>query len=113
MERQLSSSIMRGGAKPKIRTMAAGETLVAQGDAGSEIYLILDGMFGVDVDGKDVAEIGPGAVVGERAALEGGTRTATLRATTKARVAAVPADQLDPDALGTLASEHHRENGEG
>jgi hypothetical protein len=110
LERQLSTHIMRDGKKPKIRTMAAGDTLVRQGDAGSEIYLILDGMFVVEVDDKEVAEIGPGAVVGERAALEGGIRTATLRATTRARVAEVAADSIDLGALGTLAASHHRED---
>lgn len=109
LERQLSTSIMRGGTKPKVRTLSAGETLVTQGEAGSDIYLILDGMFVVEVDDQEVAEIGPGAVVGERAALEGGTRTATLRATTRARVAEVAPDQLDLGALGTLAVTHHRE----
>jgi hypothetical protein len=108
LERQLSMSIM-GGAKPKIRTLSEGDTLVTQGEAGSEIYLILDGMFLVEVDGKEVAEIGPGAVVGERAQLEGGSRTATLRATTRARVAEVAPDQLDRAALGTLATTHRRE----
>jgi len=89
--------------------MAEGETLATQGEPGTEIYLILDGMFVVEVDGTGVAEIGPGAVVGERAALEGGTRTATLRATTRARVAVASPDQLNLDALGTLAATHHRE----
>jgi hypothetical protein len=109
LERQLSTSIMRDGAKPKVRTLSAGDALVTQGEATSEVYLILDGMFVVEVDGKEVAEIGPGAVVGERAALEGGTRTATLRATTRARVAEVAPDQLDRAALGTLATSHQRE----
>ncbi len=109
LERQLSTAIMRGGAKPRIRTMAEGETLATQGEPGTEIYLILDGMFVVEVDGAEVAEIGPGAVVGERAALEGGMRTATLRATTRARVAVASPDQLNLDALGTLAATHHRE----
>lgn len=109
IERQLSASIMHGGAKPGIQTIPAGDTLVTQGDQGNEIYLILDGMFLVEVDGKQVAEIGPGAVVGERAALDGGARTATLRATTRARVAEVTLDQLDREALGTLATTHHRE----
>jgi len=109
LERQLSASIMRGGAKPKIRTISSGEALVEQGAPGTEVYLILDGIFVVEVDGDPVAEIGPGAVVGERAALEGGTRTATLRATTRARVAEVPPDGLSPDDLDTLASTHHRE----
>ena len=109
LERQLSASIMQGGAKPKIRTLPAGEALVEQGASGTEVYLILDGIFVVEVDGNQVAEIGPGAVVGERAALEGGKRTATLRATTKARVAEVPPDGLSTDDLGTLAATHHRE----
>jgi len=109
LERQLSTSIMRDGAKPKIRTISEGDTLVTQGEASDEIYLILDGMFVVDVDGKEIAEIGPGAVVGERAALEGGKRTATLRATTRARVAEVSPDQLDQGALGSLATGHRRE----
>ena len=96
LERQLSTTIMRGGAKPKIRTLSAGDALVEQGAPGTDVYLILDGIFVVEVDGEPVTEIGPGAVVGERAALEGGIRTATLRATTRARVAEVPPDELEP-----------------
>ena len=109
LERQLSSSIMRGGAKPKTRTLSSGEALVEQGAPGTDVYLILDGMFVVEVDGNPVAEIGPGAVVGERAVLEGGVRTATLRATTQARVAEVPPGGLNSDDLGSLAAMHHRE----
>ena len=109
LERELSARIMRGGAKPRIRTLAEGETLVTQGEPGIEVYLILDGMFTVEVDGKEIAEIGPGAVVGERAAFEGGTRTATLRATTRARVAETPPDRLDLESLGDLAATHERE----
>ena len=73
--------------KPKIRTLDAGDTLTTQGEAATDVYVVMDGMFAVEIDGEGVAEIGPGAVVGERAALEGGVRTATLRATTRARVA--------------------------
>ena len=109
LERSLSSAIMRGGAKPKIRTIAAGENLVKQDEPSTEVFLILDGIFVVEVDDKQVAEIGPGAVVGERAGLQHGKRTATLWARTPGRVAAVPHDALDPQALGSLASEHARE----
>jgi hypothetical protein len=108
LERSLSSAIMSGGTKPKIRSIADGETLVKQGQAGTDVFLILDGMFVVEVDDKAVAEIGPGAVVGERAAMVNGTRTATLWARTPGRVASVPHDALDADALGTLATTHHR-----
>ena len=108
LERSLSSAIMRGGTKPKIRTIAEGENLVRQGEAGTDVYLILDGIFVVEVDGSVVAEIGPGAVVGERAALHNGMRTATLWARTPGRVASVPSDKLDSEALGTLAATHRR-----
>jgi len=109
LERSLSTAIMRGGAKPRIRTIAEGETLVRQGDPGTEVFLILDGMFVVEVDDQEVAEIGPGAVVGERASLRDGTRTATLRARTPGRVAGVASDALDPEALSSLEASHHRE----
>ena len=109
-ERSLSSAIMSGGAKPKIRTIKEGENLVRQGQAGTEVFLILDGIFVVEVDDQVVAEIGPGAVVGERAALLNGTRTATLWARTPGRVASVPNDALDQQALGSLAAEHQRED---
>lgn len=109
LERSMSTTIMHGGAKPKIRRVEAGERLVTQGEPGTEVYLILDGMFSVDVDGTTVAELGPGAVVGERAALERGTRTATLTATTRARVAETTADQLRQDDMVALSVGHERE----
>ncbi len=109
LERQLSGLIMHGGDRPAIRTLDAGAELVRQGEAGTQVYLILDGMFVVEVDGREVAEIGPGAVVGERAALAGGVRTATLRAATRARVAEASAELLAPLALDGLAALHRRE----
>ena len=109
LERQLSAIVMRGGAKPKIRRLKAGATLTEQGAPGDELYLVLDGMLTVEVDGEAVAEVGPGAILGERAVLEGGTRTSTLRADTACRVAVARADQLDRDALAALAEGHHRE----
>ena len=110
LERQLSTTIMRGGKKAKIRSLKEGESLVEQGKPGSEVFLILDGMFVVEVDGEKVAEIGPGAVVGERSALERGLRTATLWATTKARVAETTPDALDLSELKALADTHRRED---
>ncbi|HET9851967.1 MAG TPA: cyclic nucleotide-binding domain-containing protein [Candidatus Limnocylindrales bacterium] len=102
LERELNATILRGGLKPKVRVLDEGATLTTQGEAATDVYVVIDGQFDVQIDGASVAEIGPGAVVGERAALEGGLRTATLRATTRARVAAIPPDELNRDALEAL-----------
>lgn len=110
LERQLSASIMRGGAKPAIRTMAKGALLTEQGQPGDDIYLLLDGVLSVWVDGAQVGELGPGAVAGERAVLETGRRTATLRAVTDCVIAVAANDQIDRDGLAGLAELHHRED---
>lgn len=109
LERQLSVGIMRGGRKPRIRKVAAGETLVRQGDEGDELFLLLDGVLSVDVDEEGIAELGPGSVVGERALLEGGRRTSTLTALTPCKVAMARAEEIDPDALAELREGHRRE----
>ena len=67
-------------------------------------------MLVVEVDGEQLTEIGPGAVLGERAVLEDGRRTSTLIARTNCKVAVVPSDQLDRDRLGELAAGHRRED---
>ena len=56
-----------------------------------------------------LAEIGPGALLGERALLEGGKRTSTLRAVTACRVAVVPGDAVDREDLVELSRGHRRE----
>src|SRR3954447_25538841 len=92
------------------RKLAEGETLVEQGTEGTDLYLLLDGVLGVEVDGQSVAEMGPGTMLGERAGLEGGTRTATLRALTSCRVAVIPAELIGERELATLAADRHRED---
>ena len=67
-------------------------------------------MVSVEVDGKVLAELGPGAVLGERAILEGGRRTSTVTALSPLRVAVARADEIDVDKLRTLAESHHRED---
>jgi hypothetical protein len=110
IERALARQVMRAGAVPVRRSVPAGELLTRQGDESSAVYLLLDGVLRVDVDGEPLAEVGPGAILGERAALEGGTRTASLVALTRARVAVVAADQLDVVALRALSGGHRRED---
>lgn len=108
LERSLSAQIMQGGSKPEIRRVKAGDTLVTQGESGSEVFLVLDGVLRVEQDGTRLAEYGPGALLGERAHLEGGRRTSTLVAVTPCRVAAVEASELDRGALRELSKDHRR-----
>jgi Cyclic nucleotide-binding domain len=108
LERTLSAQLMQGGAKPSIRKIKAGTVLVNQGEAGSEVFLLLDGVLRVEEDGRRLAEYGPGALLGERAHLDGGGRTSTLLAVTPCRVAAVEADQLDRSSLQELSKGHRR-----
>jgi hypothetical protein len=101
LERELSQVIIGSG--PQWMRLRKGATLVSQGDPGDELYLLFDGLLAVEIDGTAVGELGPGAVVGELALLAGGRRTATLRAVTACRVAAVPGDRIDRAALAELA----------
>ncbi len=109
LERQMSAEIMRAGRRPRVRRLAAGEALTRQGEIGDELYLLLDGVLSVDVDGVVLAQVGPGAVLGERAVLEHGRRTSTLTAVTPARVAVAPAEAVDVERLRSLSSGHRRE----
>jgi Cyclic nucleotide-binding domain len=103
LERELSGQIMQGGQKPELRTIKEGHLLMEQGQLGAELFLLLDGVLALEVDGEVVGEVGPGAILGERAIIEPeGRRTATLRALTKSRVAVADVSQIDPDKLREL-----------
>jgi CRP-like cAMP-binding protein len=101
---------MKAGEKPDIRKVKQGKVLVEQGKPGNELFLLLDGVLAAEVDGVALAELGPGALLGERAVIEGGLRTATLRAVTKCTVACAPADRIDKAVLAEVAEGHRRED---
>jgi hypothetical protein len=110
IERALSGTIMRGGARPTVIRVPEGEVVLTQGQPGTTVSLVLDGVLDVYVDDVLVAELGPGAVVGERAVLEGGRRTSTVVARSAARLATVPGELLDPSSLADVAELHRRED---
>ena len=110
LERQLADRIMRHGRRPRVRRLAPGEALVTEGEAGHTVHLVLDGVLAVSVGGDEVAHVGPGAIVGERALFEGGRRTATVTAVTPGKVVEAAEDDLDPGVLRELAGSHRRED---
>jgi hypothetical protein len=108
LEREISRELMSGKTIEERRRLEPDDVLVEQGAPGNELYLVLDGVLGVEIDGEDIAEIGPGAIVGEKALVEGGTRTATLRARTPCRIAVIPAELIDRQELEDLAATRTR-----
>jgi len=111
LEREISNEIMgKGRRRPIIQEVAAGQVLLEQGQPGDAIFLLLDGVLTVEVDGRKVAEIGPGAVIGERAHLEEGVRTASIRAVTRCRLARSHPAELERVRLDALADRHRRED---
>jgi hypothetical protein len=88
----------------------AGDTILAEGETADDIILVLDGVVEVEAAGSVLATLGPGAVLGERASLEHGRRTATVRALTNCRIVTYLAADLSPKDLRELATGHHRED---
>jgi Cyclic nucleotide-binding domain len=110
LERELSAALLSGDEKLTKRKLGEGAVLVTQGAEGDRLYLLLDGVLGVEVDGEQIAEMGPGAVVGERALLGDGVRTATLRALTPIRFVVIPAELVTEPQLTALAADRGRES---
>ena len=66
--------------------MAAGSLLADQGQTGREAFVILAGSVSVRRNGRKVATLGPGAIVGELSLLDHGPRTATVTCDTDCKV---------------------------
>jgi len=109
LEREMSALLMTGARKPKIRNYGAGDVIAAQGSPGSSLMLVLDGIVDIDVDGRSLGDLGPGAILGEHAVLQQSPRTATVTAKTAVRTAEAPGETIDRAALTDLARGHRRE----
>lgn len=62
------------------RTFSPGQTVMAQGETGTTMNIILSGLVGVSVGGREVARLTPGQIFGEMALLTGEPRAADVRA---------------------------------
>jgi small-conductance mechanosensitive channel/CRP-like cAMP-binding protein len=81
---------------------AAGHTLIAQGDVGASMFVILEGAAAVVVVGaagieQEVNTLATGDIVGEMSLLTGAPRNATVRALTPLRVL-----EIRKEAIGGL-----------
>lgn len=109
IERVLSPLVMQGDTRPTIRKVDNGDELMRIGEPATTMMLVLDGMVEISIDGKTLAESGPGTLLGERAALESGTRTSTVRALTAVKVAEFPPEVLGDEQRQQLRTHHQRE----
>lgn len=73
-----------------------GHHLTEQGRLGQEFFVVVNGVASVDVDGVNVAAVGPGDLVGELAVLDTRTRTATVTARTAMTVLVAERRSLAP-----------------
>jgi CRP-like cAMP-binding protein/Zn-dependent protease len=84
------ASIERLARAARIRHAATGEVVVRQGERGTDFFIIADGQAEVSIlergEERAVRNLKPGEFFGERALLEGGIRTASVRALTPMRL---------------------------
>jgi CRP-like cAMP-binding protein len=58
-------------------TMTAGTMIIDQGQTGREAFIVMDGEVTVKRNGRKIADLGTGSIVGELSLLDHGPRTAT------------------------------------
>ena len=84
------ASIERLAQAARVRHAATGEVVVRQGERGAEFFIIAEGQAEVSIlergEERVANKLKPGDFFGERALLEGGVRTATVRALTPMRI---------------------------
>jgi signal transduction histidine kinase len=82
----------------EIVDLEPGEVLIREGDTADALYVVLEGEMEVTkrtgTSEIPLALVGPGALQGEIAALEGGRRLASVRAVGPAEVLRVPIDSI-------------------
>ncbi len=77
------------------RNVPDGQQLVAQGEALDCLLLVEEGNTAVQVDGRVVAEVGPGRFVGEMSYLTGDQASASVSASGEVQVFEWPRDKLE------------------
>lgn len=90
------------------QSLAAGEYLFEQGSFGDALFIVVQGRLKVERDGRLLATLDPGEVVGELAVLDWQPRSATVVADQPARVLRVERNDLidllqdEPELLHAL-----------
>jgi predicted MFS family arabinose efflux permease len=86
------------------RRVAAGETIVRQGDPGDLFYVVESGRVQVEIDGERVNDLWPGEAFGEIALLRDVPRTATITAVEDTDLLALERDEFIAAVTGHAPS---------
>ena len=85
-------------------TVAVGDVVVLQGEAGAEYFTVISGNLIVNVDGDDRSELGRGDAFGELALIRDAPRAATVRASSAAILLAVDREPFLTAVTGHAAT---------
>ncbi|MGH3066021.1 MAG: Crp/Fnr family transcriptional regulator [Gaiellaceae bacterium] len=72
------------------RRFAAGDKIALEGEGGLMFFVVESGEASVEVQGEEVATLGPGAAFGEIALIDRRTRTATVTALSDLKTYGLP-----------------------
>ncbi|HUS66660.1 MAG TPA: cyclic nucleotide-binding domain-containing protein, partial [Kofleriaceae bacterium] len=75
--------------------LAKGETVVAEGDPGDALFVVMNGVVAVEREGKVVAQLGAGQAFGELALVDGLPRVASVKTEAKSKLLRLPRDTFD------------------
>lgn len=78
-----------------------GYVLIREGHPGRECFVVADGEVAVEVDGREIARLGPGEIVGEMSLIDNEARSATAVCATRTRLFV-----LDVRSFARLMAEH-------
>jgi len=67
----------------------AGSVIIAEGNEGSHMYVVMQGEVDISLKGKVIATALPGEIVGEMALIDAAIRSATVTATTDCQLAVI------------------------
>ena len=101
------ATIERLARAARVRDATTGEVVVRQGERGAEFFIIAEGQAEVSIlergEERAVRKLKPGDFFGERALLEGGIRTATVRALSPMRLLAFDEHTFWAELAGPIA----------
>jgi CRP-like cAMP-binding protein len=73
-----------------------GRTIVVEGNPGVGFHLIIDGTAIVSRNGRKLRTLGPGETFGDIAVIDGGPRSASVKAETRLRTLSLPQWEFKP-----------------